>query len=197
MRFITLGPTGSNHEFVTRRYLDFHSVAGRATLELARDFEQGASTILAGRADFLVQCAVHPSTPQTVARWFDGLYAVDTFISPSQDLAILERLDAQGSRCLTAMRPTLDYIDCTAWERIELVDTVAEVTNGLVTGTYGVGLGYASIAQARPELLRVKQFIGTVDDVWIVYGRTRAGVAGLAACRDSTVGRLLRREVIA
>jgi hypothetical protein len=192
MKFVTLGPAGSNHEFVTRRYLDFHGIAARADVALVVDFEEGAHAVLQGNADYLVQCAVHPATPRTVARWFDGLYAIDTFISPSQDLAVLQRHDAEDATCLAAMRPTLEYVDVSRWESVELVDTVAEVTQGLVTGAYDVGLGYAAAAQARPELLRITQFVGTVDDAWIVYGRSRLCNGQLAGWRDGPAGRLFR-----
>ena len=66
MKFITLAPAGSNLEYVTRRYLDFHGIGERASIELVQDFEQGAEAILERRADFMVQCAVHPATMATV-----------------------------------------------------------------------------------------------------------------------------------
>jgi len=194
MNFITLGPAGSNHEVVTHRYLDLHGIRERASVALTRDFEQGAQAVLDGSADFLVQCAVHPETGPTVARFFDGLYVIDTFISASQDLAIIQRNDVERPLSLAAMRPTLDYIERGQWERIELVDTVAEVTEGLAQGTYEAGLGYASIVQAHAERLRVVQFIGTVDDAWLVYGRTRLSEGRITAWRDSPAGRVFRRE---
>ena len=67
MRFITLGPRGSNHEYVLHRYLDFHGIRELATVDLALDFEQGARAVLDHRSDFLLQCAVHPATSATVA----------------------------------------------------------------------------------------------------------------------------------
>jgi hypothetical protein len=193
MRFITLGPLGTNHEYVTRNYLAFHGIADRATVELAKDFEQGARAVLEQRADFMVQCAVHPATMSTVAKYLDGLYVVDTFISPSQDLAILQRHDAQAPRTLAVMKPTLDYTDRTQWDEIEFVDTVAEVSRGLVEGKYQVGLGYVSTAHQHPQLLRMVEFIGTVDDAWIVYGRTRVSDNRLLAWRDSPAAALYRR----
>lgn len=190
MKFITLGPSGSNHEYVTRRYLDFHGIRERSTIELAVDFEQAASAVLEERADFMVQCAVHPATMATVAKYLSGLYVVDTFISPSQDLAIIQRCDADKPRTLAVMLPTLDYTDRSKWDEILLVDTVAEVTRGLVDGKYDVGLGYVSAAEKNPDLLRVVEFIGTVDDAWIVYGRTRVSANRLVAWRDSPAASL-------
>ena len=193
MKFLALGPTGSNHEYVTRRYLDFHGVSGRATIELVKDFEQGARAVLEERADFMVQCAVHPATMATVAKYLDGLFVVDTFISPSQDLAIVQRNDAQQPRTLAVMKPTLDYVDRSKWDDIEFVDTVAEVSQGLVEGRYDVGLAYVSTAREHPHLLSVIEFIGTVDDAWIVYGRTRVTGNQLLAWRDSPAAALYRR----
>lgn len=194
MNFITLGPAGSNHELVTHRYLEFHAISERANVALASDFAQGAQAVLEGSADFMIQCAVHPATCPTVAMFFDGLYLIDTFISSSQDLAVIQRNDATQPRSLAAMLPTLDYIDRTQWERIELVDTVAKVTQGLVDGTYDVGLGYASIASTHAESLHVVQFIGSVDDAWLVYGRDRVSEGKLLAWRDNPAGRIYRQQ---
>lgn len=190
MKFITLGPSGSNHEFVTLQYLGFHGLSGHATLSLAADFDLCADAVLNDRADFLVQCAVHPACTKTMGRFFDGIFAIDTFISPSRDLAILQRNDAVRPRSLAAMRPTLDYIDASRWAHIEEVATVAEVTSGLLNGSYAAGLGYAAAAQSHPDALHITQFIGTVDDVWIVYGRTRVTRGKLLAWRGSPAGQL-------
>ena len=185
MKFITLGPAGSNHEYVTRNYLAFHRIGDKASVDLAVDFEQGAKAVLGGQADFLVQCAVHPATMATVAKYLEGLFVVDTFISPSQDLAIIRRRGAPRSDTLAVMEPTLDYTDATRWGRIEYVATVAEVSKGLVSGRYDAGLGFVAVAEAHPELLEIDEFIGTVDDAWIVYGRTKVSGGQLLAWPDS------------
>jgi hypothetical protein len=178
---------------VTRQYLDFHGIRDRASIELVKDFQQGAEAVLEHRADFMVQCAVHPATMATVAKYLEGLYVVDTFISPSQDLAIIQRNDTQAPRKLAVMLPTLDYTDRSKWGEIEFVETVAEVSNGLVEGKYEAGLGYVSVAKQHPHLLHVVEFIGTVDDAWIVYGRTRVSENRLLAWRNSPAAALYRR----
>lgn len=194
MKFITLGPTGSNHEYVTLKYLDFHRLEGRAELELAIDFDAAAQAVLSGSADFMVQCAVHPSCMATMAKFFKGLYAIDTFISPSQELAVVERRIDKPSKSLAVMLPTLDYIDRSRWEKIELVTTVAEVTKGLVDGTYDAGVAYASVVWKYPEALRIVQQIGTVDDVWIVYGRQRTSAGRMLAWSGSPAAKLFGAE---
>jgi hypothetical protein len=194
MKFITLGPSGSNHEHVASRYLEFHDIRERATLTLAADFEEGAKAVLDAQADFLVQCAVHPATMATVAKFFQGLYVIDTFLSPSQELAVIQRNDVAHAKTLAVMRPTLDYIDRGPWEHIELVETVAQVTRGLIDGRYDAGVGYAHAVAAHPERLRLVKFIGTVDDAWIVYGRDRVSGGRLMAWRDSPAGVMYRKE---
>ena len=47
-------------------------------------------------------------------------------------------------------------------------------------------------AAMHPGRLRIAQFVGTVDDAWIVYGRTRLSAGRLTAWRDSPAGRLYR-----
>lgn len=195
MKFITLGPTGSNHEYVTQNYLDFHGIAGKASVALAVDFEEGAKAVLNGDADFLIQCAVHPATMATVAKYLNGLFVVDTFISPSQDLAVIHRRDATRPDTLAVMKPTLDYTDASRWARIQYVDTVAEVSRGLLEGKYQAGLGFVSIAQKHPELLQIDEFIGTVDDAWIVYGRTKVSGGKLLAWRDSPAAAIYQEMV--
>ncbi len=192
MNFITLGPAGNNHELVTLRYLDFHGLRDRAAVGFVRDFSEGAAAVLSGSADFMLQCAVHPECVTTMAKSFDGLHAVDTFISPSRDLAVLQRRDVHEPQTLAVMSPTLDYVDTSRWNDIELVPTVSEVTTGLIDGRYAAGVGYAATAQDHPDLLRVAQFIGTVDDVWIVYGRTRVTDGRLLAWPESPASRLYR-----
>jgi hypothetical protein len=73
------------------------------------------------------------------------------------------------------------------------VETVAEVTQGVLDGKYAVGLGYASAAEKHPELLHVRQFIGTVDDAWMVFGRTRVSKGRLSAWRESPAADLFRQ----
>lgn len=190
MKFITLGPPGSNHEYVMRNYLAFHDITGKSTIDLAVDFEAGAQAVLRGDADFLLQCAVHPATMATVAKYLDGLFMVDTFIAPSQDLAVMRRKNVPKSTTLAVMLPTLDYTDATRWKDIEYVDTVAEVTKGLISGKYDAGLGFVSAAKAHPESLEIDEFIGTVDDAWIVYGREKVSDGKLLAWRESPAAAL-------
>ncbi|WPH13593.1 hypothetical protein [Variovorax paradoxus] len=192
IRFATLGPAGSNHQFVVERYLAFHGLRDCATISLHSDFSAGAASVLDGSADFLVQCAVHPSTADTVARYFDGLYVVDTFISPSRDLAIVHNRAKPQSRSIAVMQPTLRYADLSKWQEIIPTETVAAVELGLLEGRYDAGLTYASLADDHPDRFCISEHIGSVDDAWIVYGRQRVSGGGLVACSSSPATAIFR-----
>jgi hypothetical protein len=192
IRFVTLGPDGSNHAWVTRRYLALHGVAGRAGLDLVADFTDGAARLLDGRADFMVQCAAHPEAAATVGGYRGRLYLVDTFISPSQPLALLRRRDAAAPRTLALQPATRDYLDLSGWARLVEEPTVSAVGEGLLSGRHEAGIAFAALAEAHPGVLRTEQFIGTVDDAWLVYGREPAAHGGLVAWRDGPAGQRLR-----
>lgn len=194
MKFITLGPARSNHEYVTRRYLQAHGLRDRAEIVLAPDFDVATAAIQNREADYLIQCAVHPATCATVAKFIQGLYVIDTFISPSQALGILKRRNVSSPQTLAVMQPTLDYIDSSKWAHILLAETVRVVSDGLISGQYEAGLAYIATAEEHPELLEVMEFIGTVDDAWIVYGRERVNAEGFSVWTGSPAARMFARQ---
>jgi len=193
--FATLGPAGSNHHVVVERYIALHRLQGAAAVEFFRDFEEGAARVLDGRADFMLQCAVHPATVNTVAKYFKGLYIVDTFISPSRDLAIVCNKSVENPRTLAVMDPTRPYSDMSRWEKTVEVPSVMAVAEGLRSGKYEAGLTYASVAEEDPDRFAVDEFIGSVDDAWIVYGNMRVSGGSLLAWPDSPAARLFRSSV--
>ena len=194
IKFITLGPAGSNHQLVTERYIDFHGLQSRAEVTFFRTFQEGAEQILKGEADFMIQCAVHPSTVETVASYFEGLFVIDTFISPSRDLAIVKNKKVDHPRKLAAMSPTLPYIDASKWEVIPEV-TVMAVKEGLTSGRYEAGICYTSLAEEHPDRFAIAEYIGSVDDAWIVYGRNKVTGDKLLAWPNSPAAAQYREMV--
>ena len=190
IRFATLGPAGSNHELVVARYLEFHGLTGRAVTSLHASFEEAVHRVLAGDADFLVQCAVHPATPETVAQYFRGLYLVDTFISPSRDLAVIRRKDCPAPATVGAMAATTSYADLSRWGTVQPTETVAAVTRGLLDGRFDAGLAFATLADEYPERFCIDHHVESVDDAWLVYGRKRVSNGALVACANSAAARL-------
>ena len=59
LTFATLGPAGSNHEFVTERYLAFHGLEG-ANVVLIDHFDDALRLLADGAADFVVQVGSIP-----------------------------------------------------------------------------------------------------------------------------------------
>ena len=183
--FVTLGPEGTNHELVTRRYLQFHDIA--AEILLIDSFFDGLTMIAEGQADYLLQVAVHPDCAEIVARahFEHGIHVIDTFISPSKELAILTRSDVGNPQTLAVQPATRGYADVSAWPSLISVSSIARVADGLLNGTYDSGLTTRDLARAYPDRLRVEQTLGTVDDAWLVFGKSRVSKGGLVAWSES------------
>jgi hypothetical protein len=193
--FATLGPSGTNHELVTRRYIDFHGIE-QARIELVDDFGQAMDGLRAGRVDYVIQCAVHPDTADTMGANFRDVFAVDSFISPSQDLAILTRREVVSPKSIGLLLPATEkYTDLSRWTEKHTAPSLPIIFANLLKGQYDSALVYLEYARQHPERVRVDEVIGTPDDVWIVYGTTRTSRGGLQATRDSPVGRLIRQRL--
>ncbi len=193
--FVTLGPQGSNHELVSRRYLDFHGL-GDAQVRLVGDFQEGLSLLAEGQADYLIQAAAHSETASTLARAFfrHGIRAVDCFIAPSHPLAILTRISADRHHSIGLQPATAGYADLSAWPvKVEKPTTVA-VGEGLLAGRYDSGITMRKLVDEHPKELEVLQDLGSVDDPWIVYGREPVRDGDILAWRDSPAGRRYRAK---
>jgi hypothetical protein len=189
---VTLGPSGTNHELVTHRYLEFHGL--EASVVLIDDFFDALAMIDRGEADFLVQVAVHPDCAEVVARaHFDhGIHVMDTFISPSKELAILTRRDVAHPRTLALQPATRGYADLSAWPDHISVGSIMRIAEGLLDGAYDSGLTTLEFGQKHADRLRVDKVIVTVDDAWLVLGKTRVSGGSLLAWPESPAVRRIR-----
>ncbi|SMG45989.1 hypothetical protein [Paraburkholderia susongensis] len=194
LRFITLGPSGSNHEFVAGRYLEFHGLADASTVELVLDFDSAAQAVIRGDADYLLQVAVHPSTTETVAKYRKQLFVVDAFVSGSKDMAVVTRIDVERPTSLALQPATRDYVDTRGLELIPET-SIASVADGLLAGKYESGLTYSSLAQDYPSRFRLDEVVGTVDDPWIIYGRQRLSEGQVVTWKDSPAGRAYQSKL--
>lgn len=181
IRFATLGPAGSNHEFVIRRYLDFHGLHNGAEVELVLDFQEGATRLIGGEIDFMLQVAVHPDAADVVARNRHAMFVVDAFVSGSRPMAVVCRRDVERPAHLALQPATTGYIDACRYGRLIDEVSTASVAAGLLDGRYQAGLTYAAVAEEHPTRFRVLEMIGTVDDAWMVYGRHRLSQGRLLA----------------
>ena len=171
-RFVTLGPAGTNHEMITRNYIQERYYTG-ASIRLISDFFDGLAQLQRGEADYMVQVAVHPDCADVVARGhFEfGVEVVDTFISPSKDLAILTRADVATPRTLALQPATRRYTDISPWPEHIPVSSIMDIAQGLLDGAYDSGLTTLEFAEQQPGKFRIDAKIGTVRDPWIVLGR--------------------------
>jgi len=193
LTFATLGPAGSNHQLVTRRYLDRHRLTA-AEIELVDEFSDAFERMAAGEIQHIVQAAVHPQATDCVARaHFDyGIHVIDTFISPSRELAVLTRTEVDVPQTLALQPATQGYLDTGRWPTLVPEASIMTVAAGLIAGKYDSGVTARDVADAHPGRFRVDQVIGTVDDPWIVYGRQRVCRDGAVIWPDSPAARFYR-----
>lgn len=174
----TLGPAGTNHELVARRYMAF---AGIETFEvhLVASFAEAVEALLQGEVDLILQCAVHPETPDTLGGNFQKVFAIDSFITDSQELGILTRKGGEPRGKLGILLPAnARYSDLSRWRELINVPSLPIIADMLLTGELDAGLTYTRYAAEHPDVLQVEEVIGSPDDVWIVYGRERVARSG-------------------
>ncbi|WP_291826747.1 hypothetical protein [Bosea sp. (in: a-proteobacteria)] len=185
--FVTLGP-GTNHEKVAGEYLAFHGL-GPDALGFVASAEEGAGQLLSGEAEFMILCSVHPDVVGLTGRHMRDLFAIDAFISPSKPLAIATRCDAPAPKRIGVFAPTRDYADLSAWPHVveRHRGSIVDIWRGLRDGEFESGLVYREDAEAAPDFVRVVRDVGSPDDAWIVFSRTRAWTGRILACKRSAV----------
>ena len=186
--FVTLGPAGTNHEFVTGKYLEYRGLKN-AQIKLIDDFLVGLAMINNGTADYMIQVAVHPECANVVAtaHFEYGIHVIDTFISPSKELGIVTRRDIKTPKTLALQPATIKYINVKKWEKLVYVNSIMHIPEGLLNGKYDSGLTTHEAAEKHKDQLRVDVQLGTVDDPWLVYGKCRVSNGNLVASSSGTV----------
>ena len=186
--FVTLGPAGTNHEFVTGKYLEYRGLKN-AQIKLIDDFLVGLAMINNGTADYMIQVAVHPECANVVAtaHFEYGIHVIDTFISPSKELGIVTRRDIKTPKTLALQPATMKYINVKKWEKLVYVNSIMHIPEGLLNGKYDSGLTTLEAAEKHKDQLRVDVQVGTVDDPWLVYGKCRVSNGNLVASSSGTV----------
>ena len=188
--FATLGPTGSNHEFVMHRYLAFHGLQDRAVVELILDFHDAARRLIAGEIDYLMQVAVHPDATTIVATYRHAMFVIDAFVSGSRNMAVVCRNDIAQPAHIALQPATLHYIDASRYGTVIPEVSMGTIAQGLIEGRYEAGLTVADLAEERPDRFRILESVGAVDDPWMVFGRKRVANGATMPCRDSPAARL-------
>lgn len=189
VKFVTLGPSSTNHALVSERYLKFRELPAE-DLGYVASPQEGFRAVDAGEADYFILCAVHPETPLVVGQAFSRVFIVDTFIAPSHPLAVVARADVANPKSIAVLSPsTRAYEDLSRWEHVVEVTsgTLHDVLDGLLDGRYDAAVVYASCVTQYPDRLRLVRALGSPDDAWLVLGRERTAASGLLACAQSPI----------
>jgi len=169
MRFVTLGPEGSCHENAVRKYLEHHGVA--ATLMFVDDPLEGLELVKSRGADFLVQCSAHLNVHLVTERHFREVVVTDTFLYPTRDIVLLERIGVESPQTLGSVRAADGYLEGITYPKVVYETTKPIVGRNLVAGAYDAGLTTMEFHDAHPGRFRIRRRIGRVLTTWIVFGR--------------------------
>lgn len=196
LTFATLGPAGGNHEFVLQRYLAAHGMTERSTIVFIKDFHDGAEMVIERSVDFMLQCAVHPTTAEITATYRKKMFVVDAFISRSRPMALMRARNAPAAgvpRRVGLQPATRNYADLSAWPDVVREPTVTAVGEWLLQGKYEAGIAFSTLAEAYPERFEVIEPIGSVCDAWVMYGPEAVDGDEAVVWRGSPVRKLYNR----
>jgi hypothetical protein len=193
LTFGTLGPEGSNHDWVVKQYLAFHRLRN-AQIDLFTDFDDAFRAMFNGQIQHVIQVAVHPSVINTVAKYRGRAHLIDAFISPSQPMGVLTRSEIDAPRTLGLQMATRDYVDSSRWQTLIPEVSTVTVAEGLLAGRYDSGITLLRIADQYPDRFRVDEVIGSVDDAWLVYGLEPTCKGHIQAWRGSPAADLFSRK---
>jgi hypothetical protein len=173
-RFVTIGPD-TNHDFATRRYLDFLGVNAEA-LGFVEHPEDGFAALLQRTSDFFVLCSVHPETPGLLCRFAGRAFIVDTFVSASKPMAIATRRDVSQPSTIGLFAATVGLAPTDAWRQtiVETRGTLATMGKNLLAGAYDSAIVYREFAETHADRLRIDIAIESPDDAWLVLSASRA-----------------------
>lgn len=166
-----MGPSGSCHENAVRRYAAFQGLED-FKLAFVEDWMVGLAKLRASDRTYLVQCSAHPTVHTVTETYYREVFVVDTFLLPTQDMALLRRRAVTRPRTLGLVPATTGYIDTRGYD-ITWEASKPIVGRRLLEGAYDAGLTYRALADEHPDELAVMEGIGEVDTTWLVYGRKR------------------------
>lgn len=168
----TLGPAGSNHALIAKRYLARHAAEGGECV-FFEAFEAAFEALLEGRLTHVLQCTAHFSHADCVGRYMHRAFPVDAMIAGSKPLALLARRDAPMNPTHVALQPaTRHYTDLSAFAQIIEAPTTVAVAEGLIDGRYQVGICAEEALAQAPDTLRLVRALGPALDTWVIYATT-------------------------
>jgi hypothetical protein len=170
--FVTLGPTGTDHENALVHYLDFQHLSD-ARIELVDDLLDGLERVRGLERGFLVQAGAHGAVDAVMERYWREIFVVDAFIYPTKPMAVLRRVGVDSPKSIGLMPATAGYLDLSPYEQVVYEVSKPIVGRQLLAGAYDVGLTHAEWADVHADELEIHEWIGCVDNAWLVFGRRR------------------------
>ncbi|MCK1621815.1 hypothetical protein IVA98_00795 [Bradyrhizobium sp. 160] len=169
VRIYTLGPAKSCHHHATWKYLEFQGIEPQDII-LVDDLVAAAAEAADRGDSYVLQCSAHLNVHLVTEKFRDRLQVVDTFILPTQSIAVVKRKDVKEPRSLSLPEPTMGYNDKNAWNELIFETTKPVVEKQLLEGVYDAGVAYSRSALEHPEKLEIMQEIGEVVTTWLLYG---------------------------
>lgn len=170
--FLTLGPSGTCHEYALSAYLDFQGLEN-ARVELVGDFHEGLERLRDQPDAFLVQCSSHPDVHVVTESHPQEIFVVDTFMFPAKEMGLIVRSEVAKPKSLGVVAAAMGYTDLAKWETIVEEPANPIVAENLLAGKYDAGITFVAFGEAHPEQLSVSERYGEVDTTWLVYGHRR------------------------
>nr|WP_319387127.1 hypothetical protein [uncultured Roseibium sp.] len=166
---MTLGPEGTNHDFVLRNYL--RERGSRARVIHAPDAARMLEQCFRGDATHLMICAAHPAAAETVAtaQYAHGILLTDTFIAASQPLAILTRSDVENPRTIALQPATRSYTSLSGFDEVIEVTSTVAAFEGLLQGDWDSALTLRRYADTRD--VKMVRPVDAARDAWLVLSR--------------------------
>jgi len=169
VRIYTLGPARSCHHHATLKYLEFQGIEVHDII-LVDDLVSAAGEAADRGDSYVLQRSAHLNVHLVTEKFRDRLQVVDTFILPTQSIALVKRKDVKEPRTLGLPEPTVGYIDPKAWNKLNFETTKPVVEKKLLEGVYDAGVAYSRSALEHPDKLEIVQEIGEVVTTWLLYG---------------------------
>lgn len=169
MVYVTLGPEGTNHDFVLRNHLRERSSAARVIH--APDAKAMLAYCVRGEATHMMICAAHPEAAEIVAtaQYAHGILLTDTFIAASEPLAILSRSDAECPGTIALHPATRPYTSLSEFDKVIEVRSTVAAFEGLQRGEWDCALTQRRYAGTRG--LKLVRTIDAARDAWLVLSR--------------------------
>lgn len=172
MRFATLGPTGTCHENATRNYIRHFGVDG-AEIVLFDEFSAGLEMLHDREVDYLVQNSAHMEVHLITERYFKEISVIDSFIYPTREMVLLERIDVEQPQTMALMPACAGYLEGISYPNTILVPTKPAAAILLHAGEVDAAIVHIENYTDYPGRYRLKRYIGSVVTAWIVYGWER------------------------